>query len=90
MTDSPYDTIMDAVHNPARRTAAVTTHNSNPLPGGACKALYIGTGGDVKLAAVDDDTDTTFKNVPNGAYLMVRALHVRTTGTTAADIVALY
>lgn len=85
-----YNRLLDSVSNPARRTATVSTHNTNPLPDGAAKALFVGTGGDVKLRAVDDETDTTLKNVPSGSILPVRALYIRTTGTSAADMVALY
>jgi hypothetical protein len=90
MADDPYNNLLDAVSNPARRTAAVTTHNTNPLPVGAAKALYVGSAGDVKLRAVDDEGDTTFKNVQAGTILPVRALYVRTTSTRAANMVALY
>ena len=85
-----YDAFADGISDPARRTETVTTHNTNALPSGAVKALFVGTGGDVKLRAVDDISDSTFKNVGNGTILPVRATHVRTTGTTAADMVALY
>jgi len=53
------------------------------------KALYIGTGGDIALRGVGADTDATFRNVPSGFLLPVRAQFVRATGTTAEDIVAL-
>ena len=53
------------------------------------KALYIGTGGNVTVRAVGATSDVTFKNVPTGATIDVRAQFVRATGTTAADIVGL-
>lgn len=75
---------------PARYARAVTTHNTNTLPDGPCRALFIGTGGDVSLVAAADDQVVLFKNLPDGSTLDVAAKVVRTTGTTAADIVALY
>jgi len=79
----------DTVTACARRTGAVTPHNTNALTD-IPKALYVGTAGHVIIRAVDDTTDQTWKNVPAGAVLPVRAQYVRATGTTAADILALY
>lgn len=86
----PFGHTFDSASDPARNHAAVTTHNSNALPGGVAKAIYVGTGGDVTLRASNASSDVTFKNVPSGCFLPVRAEYVRTTGTTAADMVALY
>lgn len=66
---------------------AVTKSNTvalNPVPRG----LYIGTGGNVTLRPVGSSADVVYKNVPAGGYLAIRAVFVRSTGTTAADIVA--
>ncbi|MAF30469.1 MAG: hypothetical protein CL820_05220 [Croceicoccus sp.] len=86
----PFGHTFDSASDPARNHAAVTTHNTNALPDGVAKALYVGTGGDVKLRASNASSDVTFKNVPSGCFLPVRTEYVRTTGTTAADMVALY
>ena len=51
--------------------------------------LFIGTGGDVKVTTISGD-DVTFKNLPNGSVLAVQVKKVFSTGTDAADIVALY
>ena len=51
--------------------------------------LYIGTGGDVKVTTISGD-DVTFKNLANGSVLAVQVKKVFSTGTDAADIVALY
>lgn len=75
----------------APRHKAVTpsdTDNITPNP----RALYIGTGGtgiDVAVADVDG-TVVVYKNVPSGFYVLVQAIRVNSTGTTATDIVALY
>ncbi len=53
------------------------------------KALYVGKGGTLKMRGVDDDEDRTWK-VAAGSYLPFRAQFIRTTGTSADDIVALY
>ena len=50
--------------------------------------LYVGTGGDVSLKRPGKDTAVTYKNVPDGQYLVGRVEYVMSTGTTASDIVA--
>lgn len=72
----------------SRAPYAVTPSDSVEL-GVIPKALYIGTGGTVILRGVGGAADVTFKNVANGQILDVAAQYVRSTGTTASDIVAL-
>ena len=79
----------DGVSAPARRAVAVVPHDSNPLTD-IPKALYVGTGGTIAMRGVDGAADQSWKNVPPGAILPFRAQYVRATGTTAADILALY
>lgn len=51
-----------------------------------CRALFIGTGGD--LSAVNEKGDTVvFKNIPGGSRLDIRTKAL--SGVTAADIVRL-
>ena len=79
----------DQAAAPARRAAAVAPHDANPLPD-LPKALFVGTGGTIIAAGAGGGPDVTFRNVPDGAILPFRAVYVRATGTSAADIVALY
>lgn len=72
-----------------RSHAAVTTHNTNPLAKVA-KAIFVGVGGNIALRAEGASADVTLKNIPSGAILPIRVKYVRTTNTTATDIVALY
>ncbi len=88
MTD-PFSSAADAVSAPARRALAVTPHDTNALTD-IPKALYVGTAGNVTMRGVDGAADQLWKNVPAGALLPFRAAYVRATGTTAADILALY
>lgn len=74
--------------NPASSCFAVTPHDFNALTKVA-RSLYIGGAGNVSVVAKDDITPVVFKNVPAGSYLMVEAKIVRSTSTTATDIVAL-
>lgn len=75
---------------PATRLRAVTPHASNDLPDGICKALFVGTGGNVEVLAEDDSAAVIMKNVASGAIVPVRAKAVRVANTTATDIVAMY
>jgi len=75
---------------PATSLAAVTPHATNPLPGGTCRALWIGGAGDVTILAESDSAPVTIVGVPAGTLLPIRAKAVRVSGTTATSIVALY
>lgn len=79
----------DQVSAPATRAVAVVPHDSTPLTD-IPKALYVGTGGDIAMRGVGGSADPMWKNVANGTVLPFRAQFVRATGTTAADLLALY
>ena len=60
----------------------------------ACRAIYVGgddggTAGNIALVTVNGD-EVTFKLVPVGKTLRVRAARVKATGTTATDLIALW
>lgn len=73
----------------ARKAVAFTPHDTNALPN-IPRGIFVGTGGDVVLRAVDSQVDVTYKNLSDGAYIAVAVSHVRATGTTAADLIAEY
>ncbi len=79
----------DAVSAPARLAVAIVPHDANAL-GDVPKALFVGTGGTIIMRGVGGGADVSFKNIADGSVLPFRAQYVRATGTTAADIVALY
>lgn len=79
----------DSVGAPATRAAAVTPDDVAPLAE-VPKALFVGTGGSLVARGAGGGGDIMFKNVPDGTVLPFRAAFVRATGTSAADIVALY
>lgn len=82
---------------PAYRTAdatvsafdakAVTLSDSALLP--RTRALYVGTGGNLKVTTAYG-TDVTFANAPSGSILPLQVTKVWSTGTTAANVLALY
>ena len=79
----------DAIDAPATRAVVVVPHDVNAVPD-IPKALYVGTGGDITMRGVRGTSDQLWRNVPSGAIVPFRAQYVRATGTTAADILALY
>lgn len=74
--------------SPAANGAAVTPNDSTDLATVA-RALWVGTGGAVALVTVGG-SDITLSGVPSGTLLPVRAARVKSTGTTASNIVALW
>jgi hypothetical protein len=83
-----FDSALDSLIAPARNCFPITpndTANLVSLP----KALYIGSGGNLVIRAVDGTQDVTFANLASGTILDVRALIVRATGTTAGNLVGL-
>lgn len=80
---------LDSVSSPATYARAVVPHDINPLPD-VPKALFVGTGGTLTLRGSGGGADAVLKNVASGTVLPFRALFVRATGTSAADLVALY
>ncbi|QGH72919.1 MAG: hypothetical protein [Podoviridae sp. ctrTa16] len=51
--------------------------------------LYVGTGGDVAVITVGGD-NVVFKNLASGQFVPVQVLRVKSTDTTASDIIALW
>lgn len=71
---------------PATRAKPVTKSDTTTI--GGCRALYVGTTGDLVIDTAGD-TNVMFKAWPAGAILPLTVLRVKA-ATTAADIVALY
>ena len=53
------------------------------------RAIYVGTGGTIKVTMVDGNA-VTFTLVPGGTVLPVQVITVWSTGTTASNLVAMY
>lgn len=88
MTDQ-FQSSADSVSAPARRAVAVVPHDGNAL-NDIPKALYVGSAGNITMRGIDGNADQLWKNVAAGTILPFRARYVRATGTTAADLLALY
>lgn len=81
----------DIASAPARHVATLVPSDTADLTE-TPKAIYVGTGGDVALIAVDAPTGAdrvVFRNLPSGSLLPVRARRVAVTGTTASDLLVL-
>lgn len=74
------------LHSPGVSASAVTPDDNVDLPFSS-RALYVGTAGDVSVVMLDG-TSAVFKNVGNGAMLPIRVRRVKSTNTTATNIVA--
>lgn len=73
---------------PATRCFAITPNDAtvlSPTP----RFLYVGGAGDVAVLGLDDSSPVTFKAVPVGTVLAVRAKKVMSTNTTAASLVGM-
>lgn len=70
---------------PSDKSASVVAHDTNPQPVG--RTLFVGTGGNIAGRLVGDTTDRLWKNVPNGFFLPLVFQYIRSTGTTAADMI---
>ena len=74
--------------SPASNFFDITPHDSNELAY-FTRGIYVGIGGDVVLTSVNDET-VTFVGVAGGSVLPVRAKILKSTGTTATNIIGLY
>ncbi len=70
-----------------KRAFPITPSDTQAVSPG-CEAIYVGGTGD--LVVVSDGTSATFKAVPVGAIIPVKAQKVMATGTTATQIVGMW
>ncbi len=83
-----YEGVAGDLSSPADEAASVTPHDTNDLSK-TTRAIYVGSGGDLKVDMAKSGT-VTFVGVPTGTVLPIRAERVYATGTTATSIVALW
>jgi hypothetical protein len=86
----------DPIHNraagldtPSWNAVEVTPDDDADLSRAPCQALYIGTGGNLKVTRAGGGV-VTYVGVLGGTILPFRVDRVWETGTTASDIVAEY
>jgi hypothetical protein len=88
MSDA-FSGVADAPYAPATHAVAIRPDDQTALAD-IPKGLFVGTGGTITMRGVRGTGDQVWKNVPSGAVLPFRVQYVRATGTTAADLLALY
>lgn len=71
----------------ARHLVAITPDDADEITL-QCKAIYVGTTGDIVLRGKDSGADVTLKGIPAGTVLAIDPAFIRSTNTTADDIVA--
>ncbi len=76
--------------SPGESLRVVTPHATDNLPIAPCRALWIGGDGDIEVLARGDTTSVVIKGVSAGTLLAISCISVRSGGTTATDIVAIY
>ena len=75
--------------SPATRAVSITPSDVNDLSY-ISKRLWIGHGGNLRVTLAGDDSPVTYRAVPSGSYLAVRASRVGASGTSATDLIAEY
>lgn len=88
MASDQFQLSSDSVISPARKCFPIIPSDTAELPV-VVKAIYVGTGGDLAVKAADDSQFVILRNMPDGFIIDIRAVAVRATGTSAADIVGL-
>lgn len=83
-----FQSYREGLSDVADNAATVTPNDSADLSTTA-RALYIKTGGDIKVTTAGGNT-VTFESYPSGTWLPVRAARVFASGTTASGIVAVW
>ena len=80
--------MQEGMTSPADNAAAVTPSDSTDLSY-ISRALYVGTGGNIVVTMMGGG-DVTFTNVQDGSNLPIRVSRVKSTSTTASNIVNIY
>lgn len=85
----PFATYAGFLTLPADNAVPITPSDTDAIAQ-TPKAIYVGTAGHIVMRGINAATDVSFKNVPAGSILRFRPGFICATGTTAADILALY
>lgn len=88
MFKDPFAHTGNSVIAPAADCFDITPDDTSELAK-ATKAIFVGSGGDLVARSVDGAQDVTFRNLADGSILDVRLRAVRSTGTTAGNLIGL-
>lgn len=73
----------------ATKLVAITKSDDTDLTTSKIRALWVGTGGNVAVIALNDTAAVTITNVSDGTLLPIMVTKVMATNTTASNIVGL-
>jgi hypothetical protein len=74
--------------SPPEEAASLVPDDAVPL-GHVTRAVYVGTGGDLRVRMLKGGV-VTLAAVPGGALIPLRVAQIYATGTTASDLVGLW
>lgn len=77
----------NGLESPAVAAVAVTPNDSTALTK-TSRAVYVGGAGNLTVTMADG-VDVVFNSVPAGFILPIRVTYVKSTGTTATNIVSM-
>lgn len=77
------------LESPAGGAVAITPHDTNELAK-VSRGIYCGVGGNVTVVMADGGTAVLFANLAGGIIHPIRARIIKSTGTAATSIVAVY
>lgn len=89
MSTDQFSETVNSISAPASASVPIQPSDTDAL-GAIPRAIFVGSGGDITMRGKNDDGDRLWRNVPSGALIPFRAALVRASGTTAADMLALY
>lgn len=91
MTVNVLEYAMSGVQDPSGKFAAITPADDTDLPT-FTRSIYVGGAGNISVIQAADQSAAAvvFTSVAAGSILPIRAARIRSTGTTATNIVALY
>jgi len=82
-----FDNHASGLSSPAEDAFAITPDDATDMAK-VTRGIYVGVGGDVALIT-KAGTTLTFKSAAAGSVLPVRAARVKSTGTTATNLIGL-
>ena len=83
-----FSSTLDSLISPARKCFSIAPDDAATLPI-LPKAIFVGTGGDLVVRAVDSDDDVLLANAASGSIIDIRVIAIRAAGTTASNLVGL-
>ena len=75
--------------SPIVGAVSVSPDDGNDLTRGVCRGVWVGSSGDLAVVTFTGD-EVTYANVQDGSLIPCFISRVKSTGTTASDILALY